>query len=202
LTDGLVGANVGGISLSQSRDVVAPGWWPRQFVRPIGGEKDVIEDRRCPWSHAVEDLYRRARCKPEEVEGVGWLALRLLGESGLDYAPEEQIEAVRLVESPWRILLSPDLSDQETTMAIARALSLWWLAIAATHAPRPSDVAELARAIAIPIDKLDREIAMYGYDADELAEVFVVSAETVAERFRVVGPKQRSGLRQRLTEAS
>ena len=159
-----------------------------------------LTDQHSPWAHAVVNIYRLAECRPEDVEGVGWLALRLFGDASIDYAPAEQVEPVRLLEEPWRILLSADLDDEGATMAIARALALWWLSRGASVAPNPRDVAALASEIAMPSALLTEEIEGLGRDVVQIAKVFVVPWGIAEDRIREL--QHASGTYSRLFEAS
>lgn len=150
------------------------------------------------WARAVEDIYCRASCRSEEVEGVGWLALRVLGSDCLKYAPASQPEPVRLIPGDsWTISISDQLDDNELTMAIARALALWWLAQWSDVAPPASDVAGLAVAIAVPMDRLETEIDR-GSDIARLAAAFVVPVAVIRDRVRTPPRTVRSGVFMRL----
>ena len=154
------------------------------------------------WADELADLYRLADCRPEQVEGVGWLALRLLGDSSIDYAPSGQLEPVRLLDGPWRILVSPELDDAELTLAIARALAVWWFSRFASRAPDAADVASLAAAIAVPLPALTQEIDRVGDDVEELSESFNVPVDFMIDRLRLLQRTGRSGTYSRLVEAS
>ena len=77
----------------------------------------------------VRRIFERAGMDALSCSGLGFVALKLLGEDALDYGDDSQRDAFILHQSPWMIYLRPDLTDGETTMAIALALAAWWEAV-------------------------------------------------------------------------
>jgi hypothetical protein len=133
-------------------------------------------------------------------DGVGALAIRLVGLGGLHYA-DMQAERVRVELSPDRILIQTDLSDQELTMAVARGIALWWRA-RQRGLPSGVTVESLAAEIAVPRASLDEAIVVVGVDIDALADEFVCPPSVILERIRSSRGHRKSGTHHRFGVAS
>lgn len=151
-------------------------------------------------STVARAIFDQAGISPYSREGVGVLALKLLGESGLDY-DGEQHEPARIALDPPRIFIRPDLSRAVTTMAIAWGIAQWWAS--AHRLPFGLTVDELAIAVALPEEALLEAIEELGAEVGPLAADFVCPKSFVAERMRTLFPTpRRSGVRNRVDVAS
>lgn len=151
-------------------------------------------------STVARAIFDQAGISPLSRDGVGTLALNLLGENALDYDAELR-EPARITLDPPRIFIRPDLSRPVVTMAIAWGIAQWWAS--AHRLPFGLTVDELAMAIALPEEALLEAIDELGAEIGSLAADFVCPESFVAERLRTLLPTpRRSGVRNRVGVAS
>jgi len=119
------------------------------------------------------DIYRQAGIDERSREGIGYLALALLGLDGADYAPEDQDKPFVLERDPWRLLVREDLPRAERTFAIACGIAQWWLA---TKSLETVTAESLAIELVAPESALLEALEILGPDERALADDFVCPA--------------------------
>lgn len=120
------------------------------------------------WAQRV--LRRAGYNGSREPDGIGELAVALLGDEGVRYASPPFAAHSRLRANV--IFVRPDLDDASTALAIANRLSEWWLARESINATA-NERDDLAATLLVLPQSLRRARDRYGDDVCALAEHLV-----------------------------
>jgi len=154
-----------------------------------------------PSATVARAIFHRAGSSELCRDGMGWLALRLLGPEGLEYSLEDEAPPVELLDRPSRLRVRGDLPRAQLTMAIAVGIATWWQRGHGGRLPMGVEIHELAIALVMPEVAVLDAIHVLGMNASALAHEFACPRAIVVARLRALNSQLRSGTRWRFGEA-
>src|SRR5690349_14398768 len=143
-------------------------------------------------SACVEQIYELAGARLSAPPGLGGLAVALLGPDGVAYDrrvadPPHATLVLPSKGAACRILVSPKISVEDTTLALGSGLARWAIGLGMCS---PMMGRELAYGLILPGPALTMAVRVHELDVSEIAAAYRCHHQIVVTQLEIVAPDQ------------